>query len=269
MGDPPLILALETATSVLSVALLRGEQLIDDQRAGPGSAAKTLLPAVDTLLERAGVRLEELDAFAVSIGPGSFTGLRVGIATAKGLAFGMEGCVVGVSTLAALARSAPPGSAGDTTVVPMLDARRGEVYAAAYSGPGLAGELRSPCAARATSSPARAAGSGDAGAALAEGVYTVDELCERLQGPCLLVGEGTAVCGEELVQRLGESVSVIPAPQGEARARHVGVLGARCLARGEGVTPADLAARYMRRAEAEVKRTGLRFESPPGQPPGA
>jgi tRNA threonylcarbamoyladenosine biosynthesis protein TsaB len=236
---PPLVLALESATAVLSVALLRGQELIDEVSASAGPAAATLLPAVDTLLERAGVALEDLEAFAISIGPGSFTSLRVGIATLKGLAFESGLPIVPVSTLAALARAAGPT---DRLVVPMLDARRGEVYAASY-----------------------AAGSRWEGV-LPEGVYSPAALCARLAPPCVLVGEGAAVCGEAVAAALGEGVALLRPPEGNARARHVGALGVEQLARGAWLSAAQLAPHYLRRAEAEVKRTGERFESPPRHP---
>ena len=234
---PPLLLALESATSALSVALLRGDELVEEVSAPLGPAAETLLPAIDTLLGRAGVDLQALDGFAVSIGPGSFTSLRVGIATAKGLAFGTDRRVAPVSTLAALALAPGPTEA---TIVPMLDARRGQLYAAAYA--------RGP----------RHQTIVDAG------VYTPDELCARLVTPCILVGEGAALCGEAIRAQLGDGVALLPPPQGDPRARYVGALGAEMLARGDALDAAALAPNYLRRAEAEVKRVGESFEPAPG-----
>ena len=239
MRSPSLVLALEPATAALSVALLRGGDLVDEVSASAGPAAETLLPAVDSLLDRAGVALGELEAFAISIGPGSFTSLRVGIATVKGLAFESDLPIAPVSTLAALARAADPT---DRLVVPMLDARRGEVYAAAYAG-----------AARRE-------------VVLPEGVYTPEALCARIRPPCVLVGEGAALCGEAIAAALGEGVAVLRPPEGNARARHVGALGAEQLASGSWVRAEQLAPHYLRRAEAEVKRTGERFEPAPGSP---
>jgi len=242
LKDPrslPLVLALESATAASSVALLRGPELIDEISAPAGPAAATLLPAVDALLGRAGVALGDLEAFAVSIGPGSFTSLRVGIATLKGLAFESDLPVAPVSTLAALARAAKPT---DRLVVPMLDARRGEVYAAAYAA---------DC---------------DWEGVLPEGVYTPEALCAQIRPPCVLVGEGAALCGEEIAAALGEGVALLPPPRGNARARHVGALGVEQLARGSWVRAAQLAPHYLRRAEAEVKRTGERFEPAPEPP---
>jgi tRNA threonylcarbamoyladenosine biosynthesis protein TsaB len=244
LSDSPLLLALETATSALSVALLRGGDLLDEESAAPGPAAETLLPAIDSLLSRAGVTVTDLEAFAVSIGPGSFTSLRVGIATAKGLAFGRDCRVAPVSTLAALARAADPGGA---MVVPMLDARRGEVYAAAYSGDLSAGDP----------SPQLI---------LEAGVYLPEELCPRLKSPCVLVGEGAALVGEAIRAQLGEGARLLLPPAGVPQARWVGALGAAQLARGDSVSAAALTPHYLRRAEAEVKRTGERFE--PASGPG-
>jgi tRNA threonylcarbamoyladenosine biosynthesis protein TsaB len=98
----PLLLAVETATRVMSVALLDGERVVaeissDDERVH----SERLLPAVDRLLDLAGVSLADVGAFAVSIGPGSFTGLRIGLATRSALRAGRARPVAPVSTLAA------------------------------------------------------------------------------------------------------------------------------------------------------------------------
>ena len=104
----PLLLAVETSCGTPSVALLRGEELLAEEQAAAGrSGAESLLPCVDAVLRRAGVALEAVEAFAISIGPGSFTGLRIGVATLKGLAFGTELPIAPVPTLAVLARAAP------------------------------------------------------------------------------------------------------------------------------------------------------------------
>lgn len=231
----PRILALETATSRASVALLEGEALRAERRSEPGeSAGATLLRLIDAVLAEAGIALDAVSAFAVSIGPGSFTGLRVGVATAKGLAFGGERPLLPVPTLAALAALAPPGPG---PAVALLDARRGEVYAAGYSEPDTA---------RADVLP--------------EGVYGAAELAAALPRRCRLVGEGLEVCGAALRAALGPGPTFTPPPRGEPRAASVGRLAALSLARGEGVAAAALVPRYVRRAEAEVKRTGERFE---------
>jgi tRNA threonylcarbamoyladenosine biosynthesis protein TsaB len=233
VSPAPLLLALETATRATSVALLRGEQLIAEEAgAVDRTAAESLLPAIDAVLRAAGAGVAQLEGFAVSIGPGSFTGLRVGLATLKGLAFGSARPVAAVSTLAALACTAPRR---DLPIVPLLDARRGEMYAAAFD---FADCLPRPI--------------------LEEGVYTPGELVAKLPPRCVLVGEGVALCGAQIRAELGAGVLAVPS---DPAARHVGVLGARMLARGEGVRVDQAVPRYLRRAEAEVRRTGRRFEA--------
>jgi tRNA threonylcarbamoyladenosine biosynthesis protein TsaB len=232
---PALLLAVETATSVTSAALLRGETLVAEELAPDGRpTAETLLPAIERLLAGAEVGLSQVDAFAVSIGPGSFTGLRIGLASVKGLVFGVERPVVAVSTLAALARRAPPGPG---PAVPVLDARRGEVYAAAFPDDAL-----------------------EPDPALPEGVYTAAELAAKLPQRCRVVGEGVAVCAEAVRAARGSGAALVPPPAGDPRAAEVGILAARLLTRGAATDAESLVPRYVRRAEAEVKRTGERFE---------
>lgn len=232
-----LLLAVDSATPTCSAAVLRGGEVLADGTAGPGrDHAEILLPLVDRVLREAGVALREIEAFAVAIGPGSFTSLRVGLATVKGLAFGTAQPVAAVSSLAALAWSA---GASEAPLVPLLDARRGEIYAAIYE--------RKP---------------DDLARLLPDAVYTPDELAPHLAQRCVLVGDAD-LFGEALRSAApsGCEITVISADSLSATARAVGVLGLRALARGEGMDPADLVPRYLRRAEAEVTRTGLRFES--------
>jgi len=228
------LLAIESATGAASAALWRGGETRDEEEAEPGvSAAAALLPAIDRLLRRAGVGVPELAAFAVAIGPGSFTGLRIGVATVKGLAFGSQAPVAAVSTLAALARAAGDGP---EPVVALLDARRGEVYAGAFRS---GGEQVDPC--------------------LPEGVFTAEQLIARLPARCRLVGEGAPLVQGALRAALGPGLTL--AQESGLRARPVAELGARLLARGAGIPAAALVPRYLRRAEAEVRRTGERFEA--------
>lgn len=237
---PPLLLAIETSGALPSVALLRGATLVAERRSAPGRpGSEPLLPAIDALLRRAGCALGAVEAFAVAVGPGSFTGLRVGIATLKGLAFGSGAPVAAVGTLAALALRAPRGR---DPIVAVLDARRDEVYAAGFSWQGNALEP----------------------AGLPEGLYGAAELAARLSLRCVLVGDGVAVCGAAAREALGRGLRVVPPPRGRPRAREVGLLGAEILRRGAGIDVADLVPRYLRRAEAEVRRTGLATESAGG-----
>lgn len=223
----PLLLAVDTATERASWALWRGDALLRERTAEGGRpTAEALLPALDALLAESGIALPAVEAFAVSIGPGSFTGLRIGVATVKGLAFGTGRRAFGVSTLAALARMVPGGG----TVAAVLDARRGEVYAAGFEDGAPAGWLP-------------------------EGVVPISELAGRLPSGCRLVGDAVPLCAEAL----RESDALLhPPPYPGTLAARVAELAASSGARS---APAeDLVPRYLRRAEAEVQRTGERFE---------
>jgi tRNA threonylcarbamoyladenosine biosynthesis protein TsaB len=112
-----LILAFDTATDVATSALVSDGEVLGERT----SRAVTVLEDVDALLRQAGAHTRELEGIAVGIGPGSFTGVRIGLATARGLALALGVSVAGVSTLDALAAGAPGA-------VPVIDARRGEVF---------------------------------------------------------------------------------------------------------------------------------------------
>jgi len=225
----PLLLALETATSAPSVALWRGDALLAERAADPGrAAAEVLLPAIEALLADAGSALADVGGFAVSIGPGSFTGLRIGAATVKGLSFGTGRPAIAVPTLAAIAGHAR----GPAPVAAVLDARRGEVYAAGFAA-------------------------GAAADWLPEGVVAIGALRGRLPAGCRLVGEGVPLCADAL---RGAEVVLAPPPYPETTARHVARIAAALWSRGAAIPASELVPRYLRRAEAEVKRTGQPYE---------
>jgi len=128
--DSPQILSVETATLAGSVALSRGDKIVAAFAGDSGvSHSNTLLNDIDRLLSEAQVDLSEIDLFAVASGPGSFTGLRIGIATIKGLAATLERPCAGVPTLQAIALAAGPAPRS----VALLPAGRGEVFAQLFS----------------------------------------------------------------------------------------------------------------------------------------
>jgi tRNA threonylcarbamoyladenosine biosynthesis protein TsaB len=123
------VLGIDTSTDLGSVAVLVDGELCAEVHARVRARhGETLLPVVARALETAGVERSEIDLLAVGIGPGSFTGTRIGVATAKGLAVALDRPLVGVESLLALALAAP-----GLVVVPVVDAHKGEVYAAAYT----------------------------------------------------------------------------------------------------------------------------------------
>ena len=223
------ILALETATLAGSVALLDGSRVVGESLLDIAlTHSERLMAMVDRLLKDCGWSVSALDGLAVSIGPGSFTGLRIGIATAKGLALALGLPVAAVPTLDALAWNLP--FAG-TPVCPLLDARKGEVYLALYRWNTDRMERRSEYLAL---SPRAAA--------------------EGLIPPVIVVGDGVAAC-RPFLAALGAGLHVAPATAGTPSAAIVGRLGHAMLECEQAVDPDALVPMYLRPSEAE-RRAG-------------
>lgn len=128
-----MILSLETSTRVCSIALHFENQLIASQSYHIDKSHSSLLPViVEELLNNSGVNKRDLKAISISEGPGSYTGLRIGTSAAKGLAYGMDIPLISVSTLEVMAR-AIEGVSEETLILPMIDARRMEVYFASFN----------------------------------------------------------------------------------------------------------------------------------------
>jgi tRNA threonylcarbamoyladenosine biosynthesis protein TsaB len=138
------ILCLETSTSVCSVALVRDGKLLSCHEENKGfSHAEKLTIFIEQVVSEAGISLAELDAVAVSSGPGSYTGLRIGVSTAKGLCYALDKPLIGIPSLEAIAAGAiqklqlnsgtyARHAASECIVIPVIDARRMEVYCAIY-----------------------------------------------------------------------------------------------------------------------------------------
>ena len=224
------ILAVETATSRLSVAILDGDRVLghEDEEA-PGSHARRLVPAIDRLLASCGMTLPDLDGLAVSIGPGSFTGLRVGLATMIGFRAVTGLPLAAVPTLEAMAWNLRGAS---SILCPVLRARTGEVYWAQYLW--LA--------------------DGSLERIQEERVGTLGALARSAGAPMVMFGDGWSANRTELHALLGPNGSDVgeaPAEAGRPSAVSVGLAGAGRLARGE-VAAEGLSPRYVQRAEAEA-----------------
>ena len=223
------ILALDSSTELCSVALwLDGEKLVREELAGQRHS-ELLLPMVQELLTEAGLDLKALDGIAFGEGPGSFTGLRIGLATALGLAFGTDRLLVPVPTLAALATQAK--TAG--LIAPVLDARRGEVYAGLYHADGRE--------------------------VVPDSCSSVSAFLARLPAgeAIAFLGGGVDLHRAEIAARLGGRAIFLPVDAGCLRAASVGRLGLRLEAAGHAIAPERVELRYLRRAEAESKRLAL------------
>jgi tRNA threonylcarbamoyladenosine biosynthesis protein TsaB len=139
------LLALETATTTCGVAVLRDDRIAAEAHLHrPRVHSERLTPLVEDVLVHAGADATALDAVAVSMGPGSYTGLRIGVSTAKGWALATDADLVGVPTLAAYAAQVRPAAEPGDVICPLFDARRDEVYAAAYrvTADALAGQAK-------------------------------------------------------------------------------------------------------------------------------
>lgn len=224
------VLAVETSTPQAAVAIVDGDALVAEARLPTRTGeAERLLPAIDRLLADAGLALRDLDGLGVAIGPGSFTGLRIGLATVKGLALGAGLPVVGVPSLDALAWQVVWPA---TAVVPLLDARRGELYGARFEPDGRGGTRR-------------------AGPDLALDAAGVERLVG--DGPALLVGPGAEAWREALAARLGPRGRFAPPGVVHPRGLAVARLAAPRLAAGDADPVERLVPRYVR-GFGEVRR---------------
>ncbi|HEX2695618.1 MAG TPA: tRNA (adenosine(37)-N6)-threonylcarbamoyltransferase complex dimerization subunit type 1 TsaB [Acidobacteriota bacterium] len=224
-----LILAVDTTTSSGSVALLEDRRLVGEIAGESGAThSARLLGAVDRLLRSESLAIADIGAFAVAAGPGSFTGIRIGLSTVKALAFASGKPVVPVSSLRALALKL--ALAGAPLVCPVLDAKKGEVYAALFEN--AAGRLVE---------------------LIPQGAYAPDLFFPRLPAgrAIAFIGGGCAVYRDRIPARILET-AVFPA-RTLFVAHEVGLLGLEGLGEGKGVPAARMEPIYFRRSQAEEK----------------
>ena len=231
-----LVLAIESATDVSGVALADDEGLLASAVSGRGRRhGEHLGSAVEFVCARAGRRLEDVGALAVDVGPGLFTGVRVGVATAKALAFALGIPAVPVRSLELLALSAAAWTGAEVPerlLVPVVDARRGLVFAGRYRcGPGGVEQVGDD---RLLEPGALAE---EIGALVAGG------------GRCLCVGDGARRYAAELGAAGAELRSGVP-PSPDVSV--LAAVGVRRAGEGGGVAAAALEARYLREADVRI-----------------
>ena len=212
--------ALTATAAVLSDGVLIGEISITTKL----THSQTIMPMIDELLKKVSLDISDIDIFACSTGPGSFTGLRIGIGTVKGLAYGLGKNVVGVSTLEALAHNI---DCTDCVISPIMDARRGQVYNGLYKY----NEEKLECI-----KEPRA--------------LSIEELCEELSERTIFVGDGVNVYSEKIKELLGDN-AVFAFPQN--RFQRAGSVAYAALNK-ETVDAAELTAVYLRKPQAERER---------------
>jgi len=223
------ILAFDTSTQSGGVALLNGPDLIAGlYMTSTKTHAKRLMSNVDTVLRMANMDLNDCDGFVVTTGPGSFTGLRIGISAVKGFALATGKPVAGVSTLTVLACQFPWFS---ELVCPILDAGKGEIYTALYKHRDKNNwEQISP-----------------------ECAVDPEEWIMQIKAPCLFVGNGAVLHGDFIKQKIGDQARFAPPylnmPQAVVAAR----IGMRQIEKGRTVDIASLVPNYIRKSDAEIK----------------
>jgi tRNA threonylcarbamoyladenosine biosynthesis protein TsaB len=230
----PLILAVETATRAGSVAVARGETLLSC-REGDASTSHSmnLIEMIDAVLNDAGARLSDVDVFAVAVGPGSFTGLRIGLATVKAFAEVNRRPIVGLSTLAAVAHA----SALEGDVVSLLPAGRGEVFAQMFSiSEGVVEAKDEPAHLSPTETIARY-GSRSGVQFLGEGALKLSEYIRDS-------------ASEDSTIRIANSLDAARSPV--ALAGSIASLALKDYREGKAVKPEDLHAVYVRPSDAEI-----------------
>ena len=222
------ILALDSTAKVASVALCEDGKLLGEYTINNGNThSETILPMIEAMLKLLDLSIDEIDAFAVAAGPGSFTGVRIGAATIKGLAFDSKKPCVGVSTLEALAKNP---SVQNGLICPVMNARRNQVYTAIFRARNGILERLLP----------------DSAIAITE----LDEILTKYDEPVILCGDGYDITASLLTHPV--------LPIGE-RLRHqsafnVALCAMEAIERGESVSDTELSPTYLRLSQAERER---------------
>ena len=227
----PVILAIETATMCGSIGLVADNICLAEFSLQTGEThSRRLLAGVDWVLRETGLDWPAIDAVAVSLGPGSFTGLRIGLATAKGLALAADTKIIGVGTLDGMA--AQLFALGKMLICPVLDARKKEVYTGCYRCdaqgiPRLQEEWL---------------------------VIRPEKLCERIQEPVVLLGDGAAVYEDVFRDRLGDFLRLPHPGTYFPRAASIGMLAVEKWHQNIFLDPVSADPIYIRPSEAELHR---------------
>lgn len=223
------LLALETSSDLEGVAVLADNRiLVNCQLRVQAGHSQKLLSLIDRSLSQAGLGIEDIDCLAVSLGPGSFTGLRIGLATAKGICLAQGIPLVGIPTLDGLALG---GSLSSFPVCPLLDARREEVYAALYGREKGSLERKTPWL-----------------------VLGIGELAAHIEGKTLFFGEGARVYREKLKKELGEKIVFAPEVWDEPSPVNIALLAKDRFEVEGGADLDDIEPLYLRRPPVRTRK---------------
>ena len=222
------ILGIDTSTKYAGVAVIEdGTLLAQSAMQFMASHSEKLLPEIAHILEIMKIPLETIDYYAITVGPGSFTGLRVGISTVKGLAFVTGKNVVPVSSLKVIARGFPYV---DFPICPVMDARKKEVYSAIF-------KWQNQKLVRVKK----------------DTVLSIDMLTEWIEDKTVFAGDGAILYKDKLIEKLGdkavfaEPIYSIPSPE------IVAIIGEEKVREGAFISAKQLQPLYLRKSEAEIK----------------
>jgi tRNA threonylcarbamoyladenosine biosynthesis protein TsaB len=223
------ILALDTATLSCSAAIVDdGMACAELTTVNTQTHSKHLMSMIDTVCDMSGLKIADMDGFAVTIGPGSFTGLRIGISTVKGLAWSLNKPVVGISSLDALAWQCIPAA---YPVCTLLDARKQEVYYCRYRFQD--GKLKKD---------------------RSEQVIALAGVINDIREPCIFIGNGANLYKEEILEKLGELAHFAGWNQDIIRASSVAGLSLERFVHHQTDDVALLVPHYIRKSDAELHR---------------
>ncbi len=224
-----ILLAVDTISKSSSAALLDNGAVLAESTWGRAEThSKHLMNLIHAVMERAAVEIAQVDLYAVTVGPGSFTGVRIGISAVKGLAFAHGKKTVGVSSLATLVE---PFGDHAGLLCPMLDARRGEVYFSRYHAVG--GKINQECP---------------------EQALPPIQAVAPITGPCLFVGDGAAAYQAEIAAVLGPWAAFGTPEQNVIQAAAVGRLAEQLYHMNQTLSAAELTPCYLRKSDAEKMR---------------
>lgn len=225
------LLGIESSSLVASVALLTDDILTAEYTVNfKKTHSQTLLPMLDEIVTMTGISLKDIDAIAVSAGPGSFTGLRIGSATGKGLGLALKKPLISVPTIDAMAYQFY-GSA--SIICPIMDARRNQVYTGIYDNRKGFSVIKESCA------------------------MDIRELIDELNSmgqSVIFSGDGIPACKESIEEFMKVPFEFAPAHLNRQRAGAVASYGARLFSQGKTVTAAEHAPDYLRKPQAERER---------------
>jgi tRNA threonylcarbamoyladenosine biosynthesis protein TsaB len=221
------ILAVDTSTTSCSVAVVDKHMLLGEMTiAREQTHSRHLMDIIDTVLKFADLEISDMDGFATTRGPGTFTGLRIGISTVKGLAVASGKPIVGISSLDALAEQcACPG----VLICPLIDARKGEVYVSRYRYQGSVLKKE-----------------------VGEKVLAPEPAMRDIDEPSLLVGSGALLYRDVLAEMMGERANFALPWQHTIRAWTVATLGLRRFEKKDTDDVAAFAPQYIRKSDAQL-----------------